>query len=147
MRIDPGGDGGQVAGTMSTELTALPATIDAGTTVRYTRTLGAYPASAGWTLKLYLAGASVVNVDGVPDGDNFIVTIPAGTTATLLKGTYAWTERVTKSGEIYDAAAGTVLVRPNVATASAGDFQSWAEKTLPIVEAAIAGQLDDGMAE
>ena len=132
---------------MTDQLTALPDVIDAGTTVTYTRTLGDFPASAGWTLTLYLAGASIANAAGTPSGDNFIVTIPAGTTANLVAGTYHWVERVTKAGQVFDAASGTVVVRPNLATATAGDFQSWAEKTLPIVEAAIAGQLDEGMAE
>lgn len=132
---------------MTTALTELPETIDAGTTVGYTRSHSAYPASGGWVLKLYLAGLSVANFTGTPNGDSFDVVLPASLTAPLLPGSYIWSERVTKAGEEYTAADGMVVVNPNIATAGAGDLQSWEEKTLAIVRAAIAGSVESRILE
>lgn len=133
---------------MTTSLTELPATLDAGTTVKYTRSHAAYPASDGWALSLYLAGPAVpAPFTGAASGAAFDVTLAAASTATLPPGTYTWVERVTKGGEVYDAARGQVTVNANIATAAAGDLQSWEEKTLKVVEARIAGSMDKAIAE
>ena len=121
-----------------TTLTALPESFPAGTTVRLARSYGDFPASAGWALKLYLAGAAVMNAAGVADGDGFVITLTAAATAALTPGLYRWVERATKGSESYDAASGLVTVTRNLATAAAGDAQSWEEKQLAEVEAAIA---------
>ena len=68
---------------MASNLTALPDRFNAGTTVKYTRTLGDYPASQGWSLALYLAGAASFSVAGSPNANAFDVTITAAKTATV----------------------------------------------------------------
>ena len=62
---------------MAQELSALPESFAAGTTVNYRKRFSDYPASAGWTLKLHLAGASVMAKTAAADGDDFVVTIAA----------------------------------------------------------------------
>ena len=118
--------------------TALPESFAAGTTVKYTRTLTDYPANGGWTLTLYLAGATVLSVAATPSGADHAVTLTPAQTATLATaGVYRWTERVNNATEKYDVASGTVYVTQNIATAAAGDLQTFEEKALAIVEAAL----------
>jgi hypothetical protein len=111
-------------------LTALPARFPAGTTVKYRRSYSDFPASAGWELKLHLAGPSAKNWTASSDGDAFVFTLTAAETAFCAAGSYRWVERVTKGAETYDAAAGMVTVTANVATAGVGELQSWREKAL-----------------
>jgi hypothetical protein len=68
---------------VATTLTALPDRFNAGTTVKYTRTHGDYPASQGWSLSLYLNGAASLTILGSPNGNAFNVTVPAAQTATV----------------------------------------------------------------
>lgn len=125
---------------MST-LTALPSAIRAGTTVKYQRSLADYPASA-WTLKLTLAGKSVLTVTAGEDGDTFEVTLTAAETATLAAGRYQWIERIENAGatEKYDVASGSLNVLLNLATAAAGDARSKNEILLEALDAALLGK-------
>jgi len=125
--------------------TVMPDPITAGTTITYTRTYADFPASS-WALKLILAGKSILAVDAVASGSDFVITITPAQSAILDAGNYQWVERVTSAGVVHDAASGTVVVKPNLATASAGSLQSADEKMLEIVELAISGQLTDGIA-
>src|SRR5512139_1557081 len=99
-------------GRMTQELSALPESFAAGTTVKYRRRLSDYPASAGWTLKLHLAGASVLAKTATADGDDFLVTIEAtDTEGDFAAGLYKWVERVSNAGgEVYEVGRGTVTV-------------------------------------
>ena len=126
------------------ELTALPACFAAGTTVVYRRTLADYAANNGWTLTLHLAGVNVLSTAGVASGADHVITLTAANTATLGAGVYTWSERVTKGVEAYVVASGTVVVEPNLATATAGQLQSFEEKELAAVEAALASLITSG---
>lgn len=128
------------------DLTALPEEFAAGTTVTYLKTIAGY-SPATWTLKLYLAGAKAASFDGVTQGSGWLVTLAASATEELTAGAYSWTERLEKTGPVrQDIASGLILVTPDIANAGDGDFQSWAEKTLPLVESAIAGRFPGGIA-
>lgn len=127
------------------ELVCIPDRIAAGTTVKYSRSFADFPANDGWTMKVWLAGAIASGVDAVADGAGFDVTLSAAYTATLTPGNYRWVERVTKGSDIYDAASGTLVVTPNLATASAGSLLSYEEKTLAVIESALTGSLTKGM--
>ena len=124
-----------------TALTQLPTSFAAGTTVTYTRTIPDYPATAGWTLSLRLSGIDVLAQNATASGADYVVTLTAAATAPLHAGLYVFEERVTKGAEVYTVASGNVTVTANLATAGAGDLQSWDEKTLAVVEAALAGRL------
>lgn len=128
------------------ELTIMPSAFTAGTTVRYTRTLSDYPAST-WDLTVYVAGKSKAETDAVADGDDFVVTFAAADTAGLEAGVYTWTERVTDGTDVYDAASGMVLIRPDPEAAVAGDFQSWVSKMAEQLEALLSGRLASDKAE
>lgn len=126
-------------------LVALPASISAGTTVTYRRTLADFPANGGWTLKLYLAGIGTANVTAAGDGADFVVTLSATVTAALAPGVYQYLERVTKAAEVHDVSRGSVNVAPDLTAATPGSAQSWEEKTLTVVEAKLSGRMGSGI--
>lgn len=132
---------------MAQGLSALPELFPAGTTVRYRKSLSDYPASAGWTLKLYLAGASTLAKTAVPDGDAFVVTIEAtDTDGEITPGFYKWVERVSNAaGEVYEVASGTVTILPNLAAATDGSEQEWLERAVAALKAQIEGRLPAAM--
>lgn len=124
-------------------LNALPRRIPAGTSVALLRTHSAYPASAGWTLKLHLAFPTALAITASASGDNYALVLTPSQLA-IAAGVYQWAERVTKGSEGYQVAAGLVQILPDLSTATAAELKSWAETTLVIVEAAIAGKLARG---
>jgi len=132
---------------MAQELSALPESFAAGTTVCYRKRFSDYPASSGWTLKLHLAGASVIAKTAVVDGDDFVVTIAAADTeAAFTPGLYKWVERVSNTGgEVYEVASGVVTVLPNLAEATEGSEQEWVERAIAALKAHIEGRLPAGM--
>ena len=133
---------------MTTDLTALPQSFPAGTTVEYTKTPTDYPASDGWTLTLYLAGASVTSVEAVADGDSFVVTISATktlATSGFQPGLYKWIERVSKAAEVFELDAGIVTILEDLSTAAGGDAQNWIERAVVALRAHIEGRLPAGM--
>lgn len=133
-------------GAMAQEFSALPESFAAGTTVRYRKRLSDYPASAGWALRLHLAGASVLAKAAVPDGDDFIVTITAADSDAFAAGLYKWVERVSNAGgEVYEVASGIVTVLPNLAEATEGSEQEWLERAVVALKAHIEGRLPAGM--
>lgn len=135
---------------VATRLTEVPGRINAGSSVELTLGWADYPADGGWSLKLYFNGPSAnsVTIEGgsvVPNGKNFDVDISGANTATM--GTSApadgiglkWIARLTKGSEIKDADEGDIIVDPNPATA--GAYQSQAEKDLAAVNAVISGRI------
>lgn len=132
---------------MASELSALPESFAAGTTVRYRKRFSDYPAGGGWALKLHLAGASVLSKTAVPDGDDFVLTLAAADTdAEVAPGLYKWVERVSNpDGEVYEVASGVVTILPNLATAWAGKEQEWLERAIAALKAHIEGRLPAGM--
>jgi len=132
---------------MALELANLPDQFAAGTTVRYRRRLVDFPASAGWTLRLHLAGASVLTVTAAADGDDFLVTIEASDTSIdFVAGHHKWVERVANAGgEVYEVGRGTVTVLPNLAEATEGSEQEWIERAIAMLRAHIEGRLPAGM--
>lgn len=121
--------------------TALPDSFAAGTTVKYLRSVPDYPASSGWTLRLYLAGAATANILATAVSGDFLVTIAAATTATLVPGLYQWTERVTKAGEVYVVGSGQIVVTPDISVAAPGDMVTSLEAQLEQVSALITTRL------
>lgn len=123
----------------------MPSTLAAGDTWRWRVARAAYPASAGWALTTYLRGKGVVNVVGVPDGDDgFVFTVPAagdGSSAAVPAGRYTWVEKAAKDGDVLTVCSGVVTVTPNLAAATAGQLQTHAERALALVEAALEGRV------
>lgn len=131
---------------MAETLTEIPSAITSGTTVRYTATRSDYPANAGWSLKLYLAGLSVTDaIVGVASGASFVFTLTPEITRPLKPGLYQWRELASKAGDVYVAAQGTVQIEPDITAAGAGDMLSQAQRELQVCELAILGRLTDDL--
>lgn len=114
-----------------------PRTLRAGDTVTWRRTLEHYPASEGGTLSYVLvrSGSQIV-FSATADGDDYLVEVPAATTATWTTGSYAWQERLSNSGAVYTLSTGIVDVLPNLSAATSGlDTRTHAQKTLDAIEA------------
>jgi len=130
-------------------LTCVPSVIAAGTTVKFKRSPTDFRSDQGWTLTLFLSGASVLNKPGVADGlGGYDFTLTPADTGGLQPGNYRWDERASNvGGEVYDRrsspslSSGVLEVMADVSQAAAGDLQSFAEKQLAAVEARLAGRL------
>jgi hypothetical protein len=121
-----------------------PEVARAGDTWKWSKSFASYPVSEGWALSYSFRGASVLLDADVTIQANVVdwsVSVAANKTAPLIPGTYRWAAFVTKAGERYTADEGVLVVERNLSTAAAGDALSHAEKTLAIVEAALAGRL------
>lgn len=129
----------------------VPSHFPAGTTVKFTRSLDDFPPADGWAYTIYLNGLTqkfnkaADVVDGI-----FQMTFVPSDTAALVPGPYRYAERLSNSGtgEVYDITGDTLVINiePNAASAPAGTFNTWEERTLAIVEAAIQGRLTSDIA-
>lgn len=124
----------------------VPDHFPAGTTVKFTRSLDDFAPADGWVYTIYLNGLTQKFNKAATVLDNgFQIEFVPADTASLNPGPYRYAERLTNSvtGEIYDIAGDELVINiePNVASAAAGVFNTWDERTLAVVEAAIAGRL------
>lgn len=118
-----------------------PTTITAGDTLSWVESLADYPASSGWALTyaLILSGGPVA-ISSAASGDDHAVIVTAATSAAWPAGTYAWQSYVTKGAERHTVGTGSLVVRPNFATATSHDPRSQAKKILDAIEATILGK-------
>lgn len=98
-------------------------------------------ASAGWALSyaLVITGTQI-QINATASGDDFLVLVPAATTAAYTIGTYSWVAYVTNALERYQIDNGTIQINPNLATQTSGyDNRSHVKKVLDALETAIEG--------
>ena len=100
------------------------ATFTAGDSFSELRSWPAYPASAGWVLKLRLvprsnAGA-VIDLTAAAEGDDHRFTALASVTGGWSAGSYGWAEWVERGAEVYTTATGQAVIAPDPRAASAG---------------------------
>lgn len=125
---------------MTCEKTCMPSRFSAGETLEYRRSLACYPAGQGWTLTLYLVGATAVSENSfaaTADGDAYLVAITAAQSAAFPAGNYRFLERVSRSGEAHDATVGYVEILPDLATATPAEVTSSDELLLAAIEAVL----------
>ncbi len=129
---------------MSSELTAMPSSFNAGESVTYRRSVSDYPAPT-WTLTLYLVGETGTSKAATQDGADHIVTLTGTNTANLKPGHYRWFERVTNGTQTLDTGSGHVVIGLNPALAAVTDGRAWDEQCLVAVRAAIKASLESGV--
>lgn len=121
--------------------TTEPTTLTAGDSWRWDKTLGDYPASAGWQLSYMFRGEEDLSVPWstlvTADGDTFEVRIPAASTD-LSPGPYRLFGRVTDGTDVFTVYNEVVAVQVNPATAV--NQQSLNQRILAAIEAALEGQ-------
>jgi|SRR5882672_121582 len=122
---------------------AVPKTLIAGDTWRWTRDLsGSYPAPT-WTVTYHFEkeGASF-KADAVASGSSHAISIAATTTAGYKPGRYHWMARAT-DGSVSETVAGEegwVDVKPDPAAAGSTDWRSDARKMLDALNATMIGK-------
>jgi hypothetical protein len=113
--------------------TTEPLSLLAGDTAKWLITLADYSAADGWALTYALVSATNrITFSASASGTDFLVNVAATTTTTWAAGTYSWRSQVTKAGEIYTVATGTITVQPSFGAAT--DARSHARKTLDAVQ-------------
>lgn len=122
--------------------TIEPATLRAGDTATWTRSLPDYPATAGWVLSYALVkdGARITFSASASGADHLVSVAPA-TTALWAAGVYTWSAKVSLAGAVHTIATGTVEILADYSAAVAGlDARSHARITLNALEAWIEGR-------
>ena len=114
-----------------------------GGNLEFTKTLAAYPASAGWVLSYRLvlkSGTGHLSFEASADGDDHAVSVPAATTAAWTPGAYTWFAWVTLGTDTHNVDQGETTLLPNPRTATGTlDLRSDAQIALGNVRATIRG--------
>lgn len=110
-----------------------PNEITAGDTAKWTRTLDDYPASASWVLSyafLPEGGGPAVTFSATPSGSDHLVNVAPTLTINWKDGTYIGQGYVTlaSTGERYNVWEGTLVIKPNFASAGEIDPRSKAKR-------------------
>jgi hypothetical protein len=120
--------------------TQVPASLIAGDTWEWTRTLADYPASL-WTAAWYFENVSAdrprrFSVAAVADGDVFTADVVATTTAGYAPVSYAWMLTVTRIADSVrkTVESGRLEVRPNPAASGNPDTRSTARVVLEMID-------------
>lgn len=118
---------------------AEPLVIVAGDLASWKRSLSDYPASAGWTLSYALAkSGSQYTFTASASGNDFLVSVPAATTATWSVGQYLLQGYVTNGTERHIVFEADITVQANLSAATGGlDTRSHARKVLDAIEAVL----------
>lgn len=131
---------------MPTIPTTEPASINAGNTAKWQKSLVEYPASAGWVLTYELVNAQQrITFGSEPAGDDHLVNVAAATTAAWTPGAYEWRASAALGSEIYTVASGRMQVAPAFGTAV--DARSQVRRTLEAIEATLEGRASSATAE
>ena len=124
---------------MATPPTLEPTSVIAGDTLLWQKTLLAYPANAGWVLNYRLLNAAGhIDIVAGASGSDFLVNVPAATSAAYAAGIYDWQSFVSNgvTGERYTIETGIINVLPNWAAQTTLDTRTNAKKILDALEAA-----------
>jgi len=118
-----------------------PSEIVAGDTLKFKKSLSDYPATI-WTLTYYLLKSGTqITFSGTADGTDHLINIANTVTALYTAGIYKWEAYISKTGERYKIAEGTITIKTNLAAQTAGyDARSHVKKVLDSIEAAVEGR-------
>ena len=126
--------------------TSEPASIIAGNTVKWTKSLPDYLPADGWVLTyaLVISGNQKI-ITATDNGDGtHLATIAAADSANYTADIYHWQAYVTKGTDRYPAGTGRVEVKPKFATQTSGhDARSHVKKVLEALEATILGKASE----
>lgn len=126
--------------------TIEPASLNAGNTAKWLKTLPDYPAGEGWALAYVLVnGSNRLTFSASAQGDEHLVQVAANTTATWAAGAYDWRATVTRQGEVYTVGEGRITIEPGFGAAI--DARSHARRTLQAIEDTLEGRATSATAE
>ena len=117
---------------MATTPTTEPATVVAGDTITWQKSLTDYPATT-WTLKYRLLNAAgKIDITATASGTDYLVSVSSTTSAAYTAGDYdylAWVEKGSgPTAERNTVATGRITVKPNLAALNTYDGRSPARK-------------------
>lgn len=123
--------------------TSEPAALRAGDTWTWSRNdLTDYPAST-WSLTYRLRNADgFIDIAAAADGDAFLVSVPAATTAAYSAGIFHWYAFVSDGTDRHQVDDGTIEVLGDVSAAAAFDGRTLTERLLDAVNAALEARAD-----
>jgi hypothetical protein len=115
-----------------------PASVTAGDTVKWTRSLSDFSAADGWVLKYRLINAAgKIDITASASGADHLVDVAASTTDGWAAGTYTWQAYVEKAAERYTVGRGTMVIEPDLPAEAAGyETRTTAKQILDELEAA-----------
>lgn len=124
-----------------------PASINAGDTIKWTRSLADHPADAGWALTYtFINAAGKFTVTATASGSDHLATLSATASAALLPGDYDWRAQASLAGEVYTVGSGRCTVNPSFG-ARVLDTRSQARRTLQAIEDTLEGRAGSAVAE
>lgn len=119
--------------------TTEPASLIAGDTLTWRRTLADYPAGT-WTLKYRLLNAAgKIDITAGADGTDHLVAVASATSAGYAVGDYTWSAWVEKTGARVTVGGGTITVKPDVSALTVLDARTDAAKIVEQLMAAYKG--------
>lgn len=99
---------------MLTIPTQEPLSVIAGDTVKWLKSLSDFSALDGWSLSYQLINKNhKITINATAQGTDFLINESASVTADWNADEYAYRAQVTKSGEVYTVASGTIIVKPS----------------------------------
>ena len=114
--------------------TSEPASLIAGDTAKWLKTLSDYPADAGWVLTYTLISAAAkYTFTATPSGSDHLVNVTAATTGGWTAGSYSWRAAVSLAGEVYTVAGGTIEIKAAFSVSTL-DNRSFARIALENIE-------------
>jgi hypothetical protein len=135
-----------------TSATTEPAKIIAGDTLIWRRSdLNSDYANSAHVLsykaRLEGTGATVITITASASGDDYLVSVAAGTTASYSTGVYRWQAYITRTSDSARVTidSGTFEVLPN-RSASTADPRSHAKTMLDKIESVLSGRADGDVA-
>lgn len=125
-----------------------PTQVTAGDTIAFKQTFADFDTST-YTVKYRLVGGSIDSTATASEsGETYTITFAASVLASIVAETtvrlFGWAENsgATERYALYD---GTLLVKPNLATATATNLKSHAVRCVAIIEAALEDRLTADM--
>lgn len=126
--------------------TTEPASLYAGDTATWLKTLPDYPAGQGWVLFYELVnGQRRLHFTAAAQGNDHLVNVAASDTAQWAPGQYDWRARVSRDSQVFTVATGRTAVQPSFAEAV--DARSTARRTLEAIEAVLENRASSATAE
>lgn len=117
---------------------SIPDKIGAGLTLDIVLTLTAYPAP-DWAVSVLLRGPSAIDLHAVADGTQHRIYRTAQETAAWAPGSYWYTMRATRDGEVVEVETGSVQITPDMAAVTEPyDGRSQAQIALEAINAVLA---------
>jgi hypothetical protein len=119
-----------------------PATIVAGDSVAWTKSITSYAGTLSYSLQLFGSTDTPILFSASGSGPNYSVTLAPALTALWKPGRYIWTSYIDDGTNRHSVDGGEMVVLSNPAAAFGATH---ATRTLAIIEAALEGRLPRGL--